>query len=51
MYIVKIKNINGETHERSFSTYREALCYATNYYRVKKSIVLKDQDQIAEFKF
>lgn len=51
IYTVKIINIAGEIQKRKFNTYREALCYATDYNRVKQSVVLKNQTQLTKFQF
>ena len=50
-YTVLIKKCKGQQEEKHFSTYRDALCYATNYHVVKSSIILKNQCKVAEFKF
>lgn len=50
-YTVKVKTVVGATEEKLFKSYREALCYATNYAQVKASQVIKGHQLINDFKF
>ncbi|MGX7196349.1 hypothetical protein [Enterococcus olivae] len=50
-YVVKIQTTCGEVKEKTFPTYRESLCYATNYRRVKISQILQDKKVINEFHY
>ncbi|OJG65885.1 hypothetical protein RV07_GL001472 [Enterococcus malodoratus] len=50
-YLVQVETIVGEMTEETFTTHREALCYATNYGRVKMSKVFKAGEQVNEFNY
>ncbi|RCA10762.1 hypothetical protein EA71_01515 [Enterococcus durans] len=48
-YIVVIEKLDGERVQKEFSNYREALCCATDYRRVKQSKILKEKTIVNEF--
>lgn len=50
-YLVKIETLAGKKQEKSFQTYREALCCATDYAHLKFSKIIKQDKIINEFKF
>ncbi|MDT2735903.1 hypothetical protein P7H00_01985 [Enterococcus pseudoavium] len=50
-YLVQVETIVGEMIEETFKTHREALCYATNYKKVKLSKVFKAGAIISEFNY
>ncbi|MFC0277003.1 hypothetical protein ACFFH2_09860 [Enterococcus devriesei] len=50
-YIVQVETLVGERIEEYFKTYREALCCATNYERVKMSKILKLGELVNEFNY
>ncbi|MGG5372719.1 hypothetical protein [Enterococcus sp. AZ196] len=50
-YVVQVKTIVGEMTEETFTTHREALCYATNYDKVKASKVFKSGEIVHEFNY
>ena len=40
-----------ETKEKHFKTYREALCYATNFREIQKSEIYKDEKMLIDFSY
>lgn len=50
-YLVQVETLTGEKQEKGFQSYREALCCATNYARLKFSKVIRQGEVINEFKF
>ncbi|MDU5511004.1 hypothetical protein [Enterococcus gilvus] len=50
-YLVQVETIVGEMTEETFRTHREALCYATNYQRVKKSKVFRSGEVVHHFTY
>lgn len=50
-YIVQVETIVGEMAEETFPTKREALCYATNYGKIKRSKVFRAGELVNEFRF
>ena len=50
-YLVQVETIVGEMTEETFNTCREALCYATNYAKVKMSKVFRSGEILHEFNY
>ncbi|WP_438789128.1 hypothetical protein [Enterococcus sp. DIV0756] len=50
-YLVQVETVVGEMTEETFTTYREALCYATNYAKVKMSRVFRSGEILHEFNY
>ncbi|MEQ7185008.1 hypothetical protein [Enterococcus avium] len=50
-YLVQVETIVGEMTEETFNTRREALCYATNYAKVKMSKVFRSGEILYEFNY
>ena len=50
-YLVQVETIVGEMTEETFNTRREALCYATNYAKVKMSKVFRSGEILHEFNY
>lgn len=50
-YLVQVETIVGEMAEEMFKTHRDALCYATNYEKVKMSKVFKSGEIVHEFNY
>lgn len=50
-YVVEIKDKQDNFRKRVFNTYRDALCCATNYNKVKEAKVIKDKEIVGVFSF
>ncbi|MDR1606173.1 MAG: hypothetical protein LBS41_03570 [Streptococcaceae bacterium] len=50
-YTVQVETITGQYLEKTFDHYREAMCFATNYYENKMSKILKQEQLVNEFRF
>lgn len=50
-YIVLIEYIDGRTAKKSYDNYRDSLCTATDYARVKASKIIQQELLLNEFKF
>lgn len=50
-YIVLTENKDGSHDEKTFSSYRESVCFATNFRRIKASKILKDKKVINKFHY
>lgn len=50
-YLVQVETIVGEMTEETFNTHRDALCYATNYGKVKMSKVFRSGEMLHEFNY
>lgn len=50
-YLVQVETLTGERQEKGFQNYREALCCATNYSRLKFSKVIQQGEVINQFRF
>lgn len=50
MYKVIRKDSNQIVEERHFDKHREALCFATDYKKMKSSQIFRNDQLLAEFK-
>lgn len=51
IYSVIAVTATEEKKEKNFRTYREALCYATDFRKIRISQVLKNQVVVADFSY
>ena len=51
IYLVIAMTIADGTIQKQFRTYREALCYATDYRHIRSSRILKHQNVLADFSY
>ncbi len=50
-YLVCIKTINETIVEKEVKHYQDAMCYATNYLKIKTSKIIRDGQVVTRFKF
>lgn len=50
-YLVVCTNRDKSKEEKKFRTCREALCYATDYTKIKNSEVYKEKRLVQKFKY
>ncbi len=50
-YLVQVKLLSGKKIEKVFQTYREALCFATDYLHVKHSRIIRREVLLNEFNY
>ncbi|GCF92729.1 hypothetical protein NRIC_06200 [Enterococcus florum] len=50
-YLVVCVNRDKTREEKKFTTCREALCFATNYSKIKSSKVYKENKIVQSFKY
>ena len=50
-YVVKQITRQGKVYIEKFSTYRETLCCATNFRKIKHSEIIKGNEQLNRFDY
>lgn len=50
-YLVEVTTHPGEVKKKEFNNYRDALCYATDFFKVRKSEVTRNGEVINNIQF